>query len=97
MWADLLQYLRISKYEITCNSHGIIANYDATMLRKMNSVESLQDLDYVFPVASLCCEGANARVHEWRRGLASIIQAMPKFSDPPVKFVGPAGGLATAI
>lgn len=96
MWDDLLQYLRTLQYGMLCNSHPEIIYHHDTILRKMTSVKSLQNLDFVFPVESFCCEGAKARICSWRMGLERLIKTIPKFSDPPVKFVSPSGGLAKA-
>jgi len=94
MWVDLLQYLRILNYGTSCGHQ--VANNDAATLRKLGGVESLQNLDLVFSVEDLCCEGTKATVRAWQKGLERLIQAMPRFSDPPVKFVGPPGGLRDA-
>ena len=99
MWIDLLQYLRILNYGTLCTHHrdGIqVANNDAIILRKLTGVESLQNPDLLFSAEGLCCEEAKATVHAWRKGLERLILAIPNFSDPPVKFVGPSEGLRNA-
>ena len=85
--------LRGVNYEMVC-PHGIVKG--VAILRKINSVESIHDLDHIFSVQSTCCEYAKKRMDAWRKGLEHLVQAMPKFGDPVVKFVGPSGGLAMA-
>ena len=102
MWADLLQYLRLLSYDPSCARHRGIqgAKHDAIVLRKLSSVGSLQNLDLVFSMEDFCCTcqcaEAKPTVRAWQEGLKRLIQAMPRFSDPPVTFVPPVGGLINA-